>query len=237
MPPPTLQLPRVQWSVLIPALDEAGRVGPLAERLRDLGAADVVVADGGSTDDTAVEAAAAGARVVTTAAGRGRQIAAAAAAATGTAFWILHADATVHTAPWAAMEAVLARGNAGAFRLRIEHADVRLRLIEVGTAVRCGLTGIPYGDQGMFLSRTLWEAIGGTPDWPLMEDIELARRIRAVGRRVELLPFELGADARRWLADGPFRRTARNWGLAVRFQLLGADPHELARRYPPAPLP
>lgn len=237
MPPPMLQVPRVQWSVLMPVLGEAGRVGPLVTRLRELGAAEVVVADGGSVDATVAEAAAAGARVVSTAAGRGRQIAAAAATAEGKAYWILHADATVHTAPWAAMEAILARGNAGAFRLRIEHADPRLRLIELGTAIRCGLTGIPYGDQGLFLSRTLWEAVGGVPDWPLMEDIEIARRIRTAGRRIELLPYELGTDARRWLADGPFRRTVRNWGLAARFQLLGADPHELVRRYPPTPLP
>lgn len=231
---PSVQWPLARWSVLVPTLAEAGRVGALVDRLRSLGASEVVVADGGSLDGTAAEAASAGARVVTTPPGRGRQIAAAAAAASGTAYWILHADATVRTAPWASMEAVLSRGNAGAFRLRIEHPDPRLRLIEWGTRLRCGLTGIPYGDQGMFLSRTLWDSVGGMPEWPLMEDIELARRVRSAGRVVEILPFELGTDARRWLADGPLRRTVHNWSLALQFQVLGADPHDIAGRYPPA---
>lgn len=226
--------PGVRWSVLIPALDESARIGPLVERLRALGAAEVVVADGGSADGTAAAAAAAGARVLVCARGRGVQIAAAARAASGDAFWILHADATVHTAPWAAMERILADGDAGAFRLRIEHADPRFRLIEAGTRIRHGLTGIPYGDQGLFLARGLYEAVGGVPEWPLMEDIELVRRLRAAGRRVSVLPFELGADPRRWLADGPLRRTVQNWGLAVRFQLLGADPQALAASYRPS---
>lgn len=222
---------------MIPTWQEADRIAALVTTLREAGAFEVIVCDGGSPDGTASAARAAGAEILETTRGRGTQLAAGTAASRGEAIWLLHADSVLFGVPWARMEALLAAGRAGAFRLRIQAPGAVLRLIEWGTRLRVAMTGIPYGDQGLFLRRIDLARAGGVPAWPLMEDIGLVQALTRVGVRVRVLDHPLGTDARRWLREGPLRRTLRNWSLALRYHWFGAEPEALALAYRPEPDP
>jgi len=221
-------------AVVIPTLNPGCRFGEALVALAP-GAVeglvkDVVVADAGSTDRTLELAEAAGCRVVTTEKGRGAQLIAGAAAAKGEWLLFLHAD-TVLKLGW--VEAVGRQmerqpDKAGYFRLRFDDPSTTARLWEQAVAARCALFGLPYGDQGLLISRALYDEAGGYPDWPLMEDVELVRRIGP--RRLARIDAVAETDAEKFRRDGWIRRSARN----VRFLLawkFGADPRGLAQRY------
>ena len=170
----------------------------------------VVVADGGSTDGTAEAARAAGALVVTGPRGRGAQLAAGIAAARSPWLLLLHADTRL--APgWAVAAAAHMRdapGRAGFFRFALDSADPRARRLERAVAWRCRVLALPYGDQGLLIARDVLEAVGGVRPLPLMEDVDLVRRL---GRgRLAALPAEAVTSAVRWERDGWRRRSARN---------------------------
>ncbi|MEO7474562.1 MAG: TIGR04283 family arsenosugar biosynthesis glycosyltransferase [Gemmatimonadales bacterium] len=220
----------------MPTLDEAPRLPRL---LRDLSALtvphEIIVADGGSTDDTSVVAAAHGARVVQVAPGRGRQLAAGVGAATGDWLLVVHADARLTPEALQAGEAALRRADvqAAAWPLVIDGEGRWLRWVERGAALRWSLTGLAYGDQGLLVRRSLYDAVGGYPDTRIMEDVVLIRRIVRVAR-VERLPAPILADARRWRREGQVRGTLRNVALLTLF-LAGIAPDRLARWYLPEP--
>lgn len=227
-----MPLPPLHLSVIVPTLNEALALPALLGDLRRLAMPhEIVVADGGSTDATREAALAWGARVVTTARGRGAQLAAGAAAAGGGLLCFLHADARLDARALQALEQLAREGAAGAyaFRLRIDGAARALRVVEWGANARSRWLGMPYGDQGLIVARASYDAAGGYPPWPLMEDVAL---VRALGRvtRVRLLDADVRASARRWERDGVLRRTLGNWWLLVRY-LAGASPERLARAY------
>lgn len=231
-PAPTL-------SVVIPALDEAAGLPTLLAALRaGLGArCELVVADGGSRDGTPARAAAAGARVVQAARGRGRQLAAGARAARGSVLWFLHADARPDARALAEVAALVEAHEAGralqgahACRLRIDAPGAGFALIAAGANLRTRLAALPYGDQGLLVSRAHYDAAGGYPEWPLMEDVALVRALRRNGVPVRSLGGRITVSPRRWERDGRVRRTLGNWRLLLRF-LAGADPETLARDY------
>ena len=209
--------------VVIPTLNEAARVGGFAR----LGAP-VVVADGGSTDGTADLARAAGLRVVTSQPGRGTQMnagAAAARAAGATVLLFLHADTTL-PADWQNhVAATLARPGtaAGAFRFALDAAGRKYRLLEKLVRVR----HTPYGDQAIFLRGETFRAVGGFPDWPLLEDVELVRRAKKLGK-VRLADAAAVTSARRWRERGVLRTTLLNQRCIWAFR-LGVDPRIIAR--------
>lgn len=222
-------------SFIVPALNEA-QVLPLL--LRDIATSavehEVVVADGGSVDGTAEAAEAAGARVVWALRGRGTQLARGAAAARGRLFCFLHADARLGADAVARIDALSQRpcdDRASVFRLRIEAAARRYRVIEAGTNLRSRWLGLPYGDQGLILSRALYDRVGGYPLLPLMEDVAMVRSLQRTAR-VRMLPEHLTVSARRWERDGVIRRTLGNWGLLAAY-LAGVDPVRLAAHYRP----
>jgi rSAM/selenodomain-associated transferase 2 len=225
-------------SVVIPTLEAANRIGPC---LGALGAAlmegvihEVIIADGESTDDIADIAEAVGARVVTAPRGRGSQLAAGAQAARGRWLLFLHAD-TVLSPGWGA--AVLAHiqarpGQAGYFTLRFDAPGPMPRFVAGWANLRAALFALPYGDQGLLISRALYDKVGGYPEIPLMEDVALVRGIgRLKGRRgMTRLRAKALTSAARYGADGWLRRGWRNLTtLALYF--LGVDPVRLARRY------
>lgn len=223
--------PRV--SFVIPTLNEAATLPSL---LRDLASFplghEVVVADGGSADGTAARAAELGATVVRAPRGRGGQLAAGARAARAPVLCFLHADVRLDTVALAALARVAEDGRAAALRLRIDARGRRFRAIERGTNLRAR-AGLPYGDQGLILSRALYQAAGGYLDLPIMEDVAFVRALRVrTGARVALLDACVTVSARRWLREGAVRRTLRNWGLLLAFS-LGVPAETLARRYAP----
>jgi rSAM/selenodomain-associated transferase 2 len=220
-------------SVVIPTLDDAHG---LRESLDALSRAklvrETIVADGGSSDDTVATAWAAGARVITTERGRGQQLAAAAAAASGDWLLFLHADcrlapgwehatATFLTAPDAA-------SFAGYFAFALDDASSAARRLERAVAWRCRVLGLPYGDQGLLIARSLYERVGGFAALPLMEDVDLVRRI---GRdRLRLLDAAVVSSARRYRTGGYIRRSLRNL-FCLSLYFAGVPPRRIARLY------
>ena len=220
--------------VVIPTLNAGATLGRTLAALEDHEglAITVTVCDGGSTDDTVAVARRSGATVVTAPAGRGTQLAAGAEA--GSAAWLLflHAD-TVLANGWAPVVRGFASrkanaGKAGYFRLRFDSADPRARRVERFAGWRSSSFGLPYGDQGLLLSRALYDYLDGFRPMPLMEDVEFVRRI---GRR-NLVPLGVEAvtSAARYERDGWLRRPLRNLScLALYF--AGVAPATLQRLY------
>jgi rSAM/selenodomain-associated transferase 2 len=221
-------------SVVIPTLDATSGIGPC---LRALGDAvlegvvhEVIVADGGSSDAIAEIAEAAGARLITAPKGRGPQLAAGARAARGDWLLFLHAD-TVLSAQWSA--AVLAHiqtrpGTAGYFTLRFDRSGTMAGIVAAWANLRAAIFALPYGDQGLLVSRVLYTQAGGYPEIPLMEDVALVRRIGR--RRLARLGAEAVTSATRYSANGWLRRGWRNL-TTLTLYFLGVTPERLARRY------
>jgi rSAM/selenodomain-associated transferase 2 len=196
----------------------------------------VVVVDGGSTDATLEIAEEAGAEVLVAAANRGAQLASGCEAARTPWLLALHAD-TVLAPGWSAAAArhmAERPTRAGWFRFRLDDRAQVARVWEAGVAARSGWFGLPYGDQGLLISRALYEAVGGYRPLPLMEDVDLVRRLG----RARLAPVAADAvtSAARFRRDGYLRRSARNWALLARWA-TGADPARLAAGYTSKPLP
>ena len=212
-------------SVVIPTLDAADRLDECLARLceRD----EIVVVDGGSRDDTIAIAEAAGARVIVAPKGRGSQLKAGGEAARGDWLLFLHADTKLQHGWRNAVAGHVARSPAPAcFRFRLDDAAWQARVIERGVALRTRLIGLPYGDQGLLISRPLYDTAGGYRSMPLMEDVDLVRRIP----RVRVLDADAVTSAVRWRRNGWFRRSAANLGLLALYR-AGVSPERLARLY------
>lgn len=220
-------------SVVIPTLNAAATLqpalAPLVAAAVDGLVREVVLADGGSTDDTLALAEDAGARLVSTEPGRGVQLAAGCAAAKGPWLLVLHADTELADG-WAqaAADHIARRPDrAGYFRFAFDDRGARARFWEQGVALRCAALELPYGDQGLLISKKLYEHVGGFRPLPLMEDVDLARRLK--GRLVPLAAKAV-TSAERYRRDGYLARSLRNGVILTRY-LAGADPERLARAY------
>ena len=226
MPPPRL-------SIIIPCLNEVARLPMLLNDLaplRKLGH-EIIVVDGGSGDGTLEQAAPGADRLLSCTAGRARQMNAGAAAARGDAFWFLHADTRVPRAVPTRVLTVLRAGRAwGRCRVRMSGDGLALRAIARSMNLRSCLTGIATGDQGILVTRSAFDTVGGFPEIALMEDVAISRALkRGVGRPACIRPC-LVTSSRRWERRGVWRTVLLMWRLRLAYW-LGADPAELARRY------
>lgn len=222
---------RAKLSIVIPTLNAAGAL-PLC--LNALGPGleagmirEVVFSDGGSQDQTLEIADMAGAVVVKGVASRGGQLRRGVAATKGEWVLVLHADSVLPDGWPSVVAAQMNEGRPAAFRLRFDAKGIAPRLVAGWANLRSRLFHLPYGDQGLLISRRDYDAAGGYPDMPLMEDVALSRRL---GRRLVLLPVAITTSAEKYKKDGWLRRGARNLTLLSRY-LLGADPAGLAKRY------
>ena len=217
-------------SVVIPALNAGRSLGGCLAALTDPLVGEVLVVDAGSVDDTRRVAEAAGARVIgPVPPSRGGQLAAGCSATRGSWLLALHADTRLKPGWAQAARRHMAEHprEAGWFRFALDDPRPVARVWEAGVHLRSRL-GLPYGDQGLLISRELYEGVGGYRDLPLMEDVDLVRRL---GRaRLRGLDAPAVTSAERYRRDGYLRRSLRNWSLVARW-LAGAHPAELARAY------
>jgi rSAM/selenodomain-associated transferase 2 len=214
-------------SVVIPALNAETL---LAGTLAAIGAGlDIIVVDGGSTDSTGEVAFRYGARVLTAPRGRGSQIAAGIAAARCPWLLILHADTRPGEGWRSAVAAHMsAPDRAGYFRFVLASPDARARRLERFVTWRCRVLGLPYGDQGLLIHRDLLAAVGGVKPLPLMEDVDLVRRL---GRwRLRLLDADAVTSAARWERQGYLCRSARNL-FCLSLWFVGVPPRIIRRLY------
>ncbi|MGQ0531702.1 MAG: TIGR04283 family arsenosugar biosynthesis glycosyltransferase [Caulobacteraceae bacterium] len=217
-------------SLIIPALNAEAS---LPATLRSIAAAEeIIVVDGGSLDASVRLARAAGARVVTAERGRGQQMHAGAEAATEDWLLFLHAD-TVLAADWrthvdAHMRSSNAADIACVFRFKLGDRAWQARVLEALVALRVKVLALPYGDQGLLIHRRLYAALGGFRPLPLMEDVDLVRRLGR--RRLRALPCTAITSAQRWRDDGWVARSARNLVCLTMFS-VGAPIERIARFY------
>ncbi len=225
----------MRLSIVIPTLNEAAWIHQNIHRACELRPLEVIVADGLSDDGTADLARTARATVVTSERGRARQLNAGARAATGDILLFLHADCWLEPQAVEQIEDALKDDSVigGAFRQRIDHERRIFRWLEWGNALRVHWRRLPFGDQGIFVRRSAFEAAGGFADVRLMEDVLLMREFHRRRWRIELLPGPIHVDPRRWLKHGVVRQTLRNWTLLTGLR-LGFSPDRLAEFYAPA---
>ena len=212
-------------SAIVPTLDAGDGLALCLASLID--ADEIIVADGGSTDATLAIARAAGAKIVTSERGRGAQLAKGAAAARGDALLFVHAD--THLTPgWRALAErhLAASHHPACFRLKLDDPAWQARLIERAVALRSRLAGLPYGDQGLLVTRTAYDTAGGFRPLILMEDVDLIRRLA----RPVMLDGDALTSADRWRRDGWMRRTLRNL-TCLSLWRLGVSPDRIARLY------
>jgi rSAM/selenodomain-associated transferase 2 len=219
----------MKLSIVIPTWNEAGNLGRTLAVLPE--EAEVIVADGGSTDGTKQIAEEAEARFLVAPRGRASQMNRGAAAAGGDVLLFLHAAGVLGEGAHSAIEEALAPPGVvgGSFRLRIESPSLLLRLAAHGSNFRAGALGMPYGDQGLFVTRDAFDAVSGFPDVPFLEDVGMARKLKKIGRLARLdVPVQ--TSARHWQERGVLGTALLDWTMVVLYA-LGVDPRTLAPHY------
>jgi rSAM/selenodomain-associated transferase 2/rSAM/selenodomain-associated transferase 1 len=218
-------------SVIIPSLNEAASLGRTLEHIRRADGVEIILADGGSRDATREIAEQSGATVLVTAGGRAVQQNAGAAAAQGRHLLFLHADTLLPDGYAEQIRRALDRPAtvAGAFRFRTDGTGAAMRLVEWGANIRSSIFQWPYGDQGLFMEKRVFDELGGFAPLPIMEDYELVRRLRRRGPVVTLNEAAI-TSARRWQRRGALRTTLRNLAMIAGFH-AGVSPERLARFY------
>ena len=232
----------MQLSIIIPVLNEAKELPGLLDHLVPLRAcgSEVIVVDGGSEDGSQQIASRAGAQVICAERGRARQMNAGAAVAQGDVLLFLHADTLLPLGAGQAIEAAVRRsGRAyeypqgeyawGHFDVCINGRSFMLRVVAGLMNWRSRLTGIATGDQAMFVTRRAFESVGGFPEQPLMEDIELSRRLLALSRPICLMD-RVVTSGRRWETHGVWKTIWLMWRLRWLYW-RGVSAAELARSY------
>lgn len=222
-------------SVVVPVINEGDRIHSTLGRLRNLESGEgveIVLVDGspeGSTikalkDDTVLR--------TLSEKGRGMQMNRGASLASGDILLFLHADTILPEDAFGKIRSALKDRTCigGAFDLAIDSERFIFRVIENLASLRSRLTRVPYGDQAIFMRRDYFESIGKYREIPLMEDVELMRRIKKRGERIRILSERVQTSPRRWEREGVLYCTLRNWALRSLY-LLGVSPHRLARFY------
>ncbi|MFK8110945.1 MAG: TIGR04283 family arsenosugar biosynthesis glycosyltransferase [Rubripirellula sp.] len=216
-------------SVVIPVLNEEDEIAMAIESAFAAGAREVIVVDGGSQDRSvriATESRAT--KIVRSIPGRGIQLNSGAFVAESEFVLFLHADNRLSES---CLKQILQHPDCtwGAFRQRIDSNRLIFRFIEWGNSLRVTWSQKPFGDQAIFVRRSVFKREGGFAEIPLMEDVEFSKRMGKVAKPL-LLDGPLSISSRRWQKHGVIRQTLRNWSLQIQFA-FGASPEKLKRRY------
>lgn len=218
-------------SIIIPTLNEENNLDNLLTSLQAYQSVEIIVADGGSTDRTVNIARNHAVQVVTSSAGRGSQQNEGAKYASGSILVFLHCDTTLPDGFPHMIHTVLNQpGTAGgAFRLKLNANNSRYRFIEWGANVRTRFLGLPYGDQALFMQKKIFDLAGGFPDFPLLEDLVLVRRLQHLGK-IRITRASVITSARRWQRLGVIKTTLINQAILAGY-LIGIKPETLSRLY------
>jgi rSAM/selenodomain-associated transferase 2 len=220
-------------SIVIPTLNEAERIVGCLQVLRAWrkAGAELIVADGGSIDSTVVLARPWADRVLVGPRGRAKQMNHGASVATGDVLLFLHADTLLPADAPAALDAALADAQVswGRFDVRIDGESPLLELVAALMNLRSRLGGIATGDQAIFVRREVFQRVGGFPDQPLMEDIELCKRLRKLSKPA-CLRQRVTTSGRRWEQRGVLRTIVLMWMLRALYW-IGLPADRLARMY------
>jgi rSAM/selenodomain-associated transferase 2 len=225
----------VDLSIVIPTLNAAATLAETVHaigEIRDVLKVEIIVVDGGSSDDTVDIAAALGLKVLRAPRGRGTQLSAGAKDARAPWLLFLHADTTLEPF-WSTTVTSFIRNKsnllkAAYFTFALDDASGAARRVEVLANWRARRLGLPYGDQGLLMSRKLYHSLVGFLDIPLMEDVD---RVRRIGRdKLVELPATATTSSARYRRDGYWRRPIRNLCLLALY-FMGVSPKRLARLY------
>lgn len=221
----------MRLSVIIPVLDEEKTIAATVDRVRSLGPDEVLVVDGGSTDQTREFSERAGATVLLGPRGRACQMNRGAQRATGDVFLFLHADTRLPSSALDDIRSALADPEfvGGRFDVELDGDRWSLRVVSTMVNVRSRVTKVATGDQAIFVRRRIFEALGGFPDIPLMEDIAFCRALKRRGK-VACLRSRVITSARRWEAEGVWRTVFKMWTIKLLY-LAGVSPVRLKRYY------
>lgn len=218
-------------SVIIPTLNEAPVLGATLERLQQSDNVEIIVADADSQDGTGDIATHYGAKLLTVTTGRADQLNEGVKQSTGRYLLFLHADTLIPRNYSDLILSALKNPStvAGAFRFKTDASSLGMRIVEWGTNFRSAILKWPYGDQGLFMERRVFDEIGGFPATPIMEDFELIRRLRRRGPIITLAD-EAITSARRWQNLGIVRTTIVNQLMIAGF-LTGVSTETLRHLY------
>lgn len=222
-------------SVIIPVLNEAYIINRTLLHLLnrvDACGPEIIIVDGDPGGSTLAAVTAADVKKLKAPKGRGSQMHQGARLASGAIFLFLHADVVLPKDALLQIARVCGRPDiaGGAFSLGIASDRPVFRLIEKMVSVRSRLTKTPYGDQAIFMKKSFYDKIGGFRDIPLMEDVDVMRRLKQAGGRIVILPDKVATSPRRWEKEGVLYCTLRNW-LLITLYFLGVSPQRLAKFY------
>ncbi|MBF0540147.1 MAG: TIGR04283 family arsenosugar biosynthesis glycosyltransferase [Nitrospirae bacterium] len=218
-------------SIIIPVLNEEKILSKTLSSI-NLQGNELIIVDGGSTDNTLEIANKFTDKIISSKKGRGAQLSAGAGAASHNILFILHADCIPPQNTFDLIRKTLnIKGvSAGSFMFGIDLKGIPFRIIELAVFVRSLITRIPYGDQGLFMTKAAYQEIGGFNDLPIMEDIDIAQRLKKHGRIV-FLREKMIVSARRWLKEGILYTTLRDWSIALMYTFFNINPKRLIRHY------
>ena len=221
-------------SVVVPVLDDHEALRSILRQLREVSSSlEVIVADGEASDKARDICLEHGAVWVPSPEGRGVQMNRGAAASRGKILWFLHADSVISSSSLRVIAVALKdpRVVAGVFRFRLQQRHWYAVLLDIGVYLRSRVLKLPYGDQGLFVRRSVFESAGGYKEIPFLEDVEFVRTLRGRGD-VFHSRVSIGVSARRWEREGFLYGTLRNW-LTMTAYSLGVAPERLANWYGP----
>lgn len=218
-------------SIIIPAINEAANIKEVIATTQPSTNIEVIVVDGGSQDDTVAIAQSLGVKVILSPPGRAAQMNAGAMVASGEILLFLHADTRLPVGFDDMIRTAMQQPGivAGAFALRIDASLGGLRWIEKGVNWRSRFLQMPYGDQAIFITKQVFQQVGNFPELPIMEDFELMRCLKRIGRIV-IIPTPVITSARRWLQRGVVKTTLLNQIVIIGY-LIGVSPQRLRSWY------